>query len=91
MSGFVYEESNSSTLATAKYARAANSERAIVAAASTGAKSGGATSAYAFFRNVFLPANFPDSVSADYLAYQFWDTVQAFASSISGSLATQVS
>uniref|UniRef100_A0A2I3RRW5 RUS family member 1 n=1 Tax=Pan troglodytes TaxID=9598 RepID=A0A2I3RRW5_PANTR len=32
---------------------------------------------------------FPDSVSPDYLPYQLWDSVQAFASSLSGSLATQ--
>ncbi|KAM4829788.1 RUS family member 1 [Thomomys bottae] len=38
---------------------------------------------------VFLPQGFPDSVSADYLPYQLWDSVQAFASSLSGSLATQ--
>uniref|UniRef100_A0A8C6B8B9 RUS family member 1 n=1 Tax=Monodon monoceros TaxID=40151 RepID=A0A8C6B8B9_MONMO len=31
---------------------------------------------------------FPDSVSPDYLPYQLWDSVQAFASSLSGSLAT---
>ena len=42
-----------------------------------------------FARNAFLPEGFPDSVSEDYLSYQIWDTVQAFASSISGSLATQ--
>ena len=42
-----------------------------------------------FLRNVFLPEGYPDSVSDDYLSYQMWDTVQAFASSISGSLATQ--
>ena len=42
-----------------------------------------------FARNAFLPEGFPDSVSEDYLNYQIWDTVQAFASSISGSLATQ--
>jgi len=40
-------------------------------------------------KDVFLPESFPSSVSDDYLAYQFWDTLQAFASSISGSLATQ--
>uniref|UniRef100_A0A2I3GN48 RUS family member 1 n=1 Tax=Nomascus leucogenys TaxID=61853 RepID=A0A2I3GN48_NOMLE len=38
---------------------------------------------------VFLPQGFPDSVSPDYLPYQLWDSVQAFASSLSGSLATQ--
>ena len=44
-----------------------------------------------FLKNAFLPQGYPDSVSDDYLSYQVWDTVQAFASSISGSLATQVS
>ncbi|XP_028913528.1 RUS family member 1 [Ornithorhynchus anatinus] len=39
--------------------------------------------------SVFLPRGFPDSVSPDYLSYQLWDTVQAFASSLTGSLATQ--
>uniref|UniRef100_A0A670JBN7 RUS family member 1 n=1 Tax=Podarcis muralis TaxID=64176 RepID=A0A670JBN7_PODMU len=38
---------------------------------------------------VFLPQGYPESVSSDYLAYQIWDTVQAFASSITGTLATQ--
>ncbi|XP_055501315.1 LOW QUALITY PROTEIN: RUS1 family protein C16orf58 homolog [Leucoraja erinacea] len=39
--------------------------------------------------SVFLPQGYPDSVSADYLPYQLWDTVQAFASTITGALATQ--
>jgi len=43
-----------------------------------------------FLKNAFLPQGYPDSVSEDYLIYQIWDTVQAFASSISGSLATQM-
>ena len=30
-------------------------------------------------KDVFLPESFPSSVSDDYLAYQFWDTLQAFA------------
>jgi len=41
-----------------------------------------------WLRTVFLPEGFPNSVSSDYVSYQVWDTVQAFASSISGSLAT---
>lgn len=41
------------------------------------------------FRTVFLPQGYPSSVSADYLTYQIWDTVQAFASSITGTLAAQ--
>lgn len=28
------------------------------------------------FQSVFLPQGYPDSVSPDYLQYQFWDTVQ---------------
>ncbi|KAH9518633.1 rus1 protein C16orf58 [Bulinus truncatus] len=39
------------------------------------------------FRNIFLPQGYPDSVSQDYLQYQIWDTIQAFASSITGALA----
>ena len=41
-------------------------------------------------KHVFLPEGYPHSVSDDYMTYQIWDTIQAFASSISGSLATQV-
>ncbi|CAJ1076333.1 RUS1 family protein C16orf58 homolog [Xyrichtys novacula] len=43
------------------------------------------------FKSVFLPQGYPDSVSRDYLHYQFWDTVQAFSSSLTGTLATQAS
>ncbi|XP_041829665.1 RUS1 family protein C16orf58 homolog [Melanotaenia boesemani] len=43
------------------------------------------------FKSVFLPQGYPDSVSDDYLQYQFWDTLQAFSSSLSGTLATQAS
>ncbi|XP_013064724.2 RUS family member 1-like [Biomphalaria glabrata] len=39
------------------------------------------------FKNVFLPQGYPESVSPDYLRYQIWDTIQAFASSITGALA----
>ncbi|XP_038139932.1 RUS1 family protein C16orf58 homolog [Cyprinodon tularosa] len=44
-----------------------------------------------FFKSVFLPQGYPESVSSDYLQYQFWDTLQAFSSSLSGTLATQAS
>uniref|UniRef100_A0A1I8FG82 CLCKB protein n=1 Tax=Macrostomum lignano TaxID=282301 RepID=A0A1I8FG82_9PLAT len=37
--------------------------------------------------DVFLPQGYPDSVSADYLTYQMWDTAQAFCSSVTGALA----
>ncbi|KAL7377918.1 hypothetical protein ABVT39_006184 [Epinephelus coioides] len=43
------------------------------------------------FKTVFLPQGYPESVSDDYLQYQFWDTLQAFSSSLSGTLATQAS
>ncbi|KAM9844301.1 RUS family member 1 [Aulostomus maculatus] len=46
---------------------------------------------WVFFKSVFLPQGYPESVSEDYLQYQFWDTVQAFSSSLSGTLATQAS
>ncbi|KAJ1368027.1 hypothetical protein KIN20_029078 [Parelaphostrongylus tenuis] len=38
---------------------------------------------------VFLPQGYPSSVSDDYLQYQRWDTLQAFASSLTGALATE--
>ncbi|KAG9464586.1 hypothetical protein GDO78_019692 [Eleutherodactylus coqui] len=40
------------------------------------------------FMSLFLPHGYPDSVSEDYLDYQLWDTLQAFSSSVTGSLAT---
>ncbi|XP_051569740.1 RUS family member 1-like isoform X1 [Myxocyprinus asiaticus] len=43
------------------------------------------------FKSVFLPQGYPESVSGDYLQYQIWDTLQAFSSSLSGTLATQAS
>ena len=42
-----------------------------------------------FIYEAFFPEGYPASVSDDYLQYQTWDTIQAFASSISGSLATK--
>ncbi|KAL3111040.1 hypothetical protein niasHT_012958 [Heterodera trifolii] len=42
----------------------------------------------AFFAEVFLPQGYPATVSADYLDYQLYDTLQAFASSLNGTLAT---
>lgn len=43
----------------------------------------------AYFSEIFLPVGYPDSVSRDYTEYQIWDSIQAFASSITGTLATQ--
>ncbi|XP_054008106.1 RUS family member 1 [Hylaeus anthracinus] len=39
-------------------------------------------------KEVFLPQGYPDSVHSDYTLYQIWDTVQAFASTIMGTLTT---
>lgn len=41
------------------------------------------------FRNVFLPQGYPESVTDDYLEYQCWDTLQAFCSSLTSTLATE--
>uniref|UniRef100_A0A0B7BU16 DUF647 domain-containing protein n=1 Tax=Arion vulgaris TaxID=1028688 RepID=A0A0B7BU16_9EUPU len=49
--------------------------------------SSGYNSVTHFFRSVFLPQGYPDTVSEDYVTYQIWDTIQAFASSITGTLA----
>lgn len=38
------------------------------------------------FKKIFLPQGYPDSVSEDYIHYQFWDTVQAFCSTINGNV-----
>ncbi|XP_012057553.1 PREDICTED: RUS1 family protein C16orf58 homolog [Atta cephalotes] len=40
------------------------------------------------FKQIFLPQGYPNSVHPDYTAYQIWDTVQAFASTITGTLTT---
>lgn len=40
-------------------------------------------------KEMFLPAGYPDSVSEDYLTFQFWDTIQAVCSYLRGVLATQ--
>lgn len=40
------------------------------------------------FMEMFLPIGYPHTVSEDYLDYQIYDTLQAFASSMNGALAT---
>ncbi|XP_072423780.1 RUS family member 1, partial [Chiloscyllium punctatum] len=45
--------------------------------------------AISIFTSVFLPQGYPESVSEDYLGLSDLDTVQAFASSVTGTLATQ--
>ena len=39
--------------------------------------------------DVFMPAGYPHSVTEDYLEYQIYDSLQAFASSIAGLLASR--
>ena len=41
------------------------------------------------FRSVFMPQGFPESVSPDYVEYQIWDSVQAFCSYSTNTLATK--
>ena len=41
------------------------------------------------FSYLFLPQGYPLSVTEDYIVYQFWDTVQALFSAITGLLATR--
>ena len=41
------------------------------------------------FKSAFLPIGFPLTVSKDYVNYQFYDTLQAFCSSLIGMLATR--
>ncbi|KAF4438021.1 UPF0420 protein [Fusarium austroafricanum] len=40
-------------------------------------------------REAFMPVGYPHSVSADYLNYQFYDSLQAFFSTITGLLANR--
>lgn len=44
---------------------------------------------YNFCRKVFLPQGYPKTVSEDYFQYQFYDSIQAFASRITGTIATK--
>lgn len=38
---------------------------------------------------IFLPEGFPGSVSEDYVPYQIFDSIQALASSFTGTLSTK--
>lgn len=42
-----------------------------------------------YFYTLFLPTGYPDSVTPDYTAYQIYDSLQAFASSIAGLLSSR--
>ncbi|KAL4223503.1 hypothetical protein ACF0H5_016974 [Mactra antiquata] len=78
------EENYGSTTLRRRYFRGNDGKLSM-----TSRKSGSFTSITHFFMTVFLPQGYPDSVSEDYLTYQIWDTIQAFASSITGTLAAQ--
>ena len=85
----LYSERNDGTKATYAYIKDPNNHGQLTKVSiSTNASS--SLSILHRVSGVFLPSGYPGSVSSDYLSYQIWDTVQAFASSISGSLATQV-
>eukprot|EP00040_Diaphanoeca_grandis_P024426 m.134240 g.134240 ORF g.134240 m.134240 type:complete len:462 (+) comp29726_c0_seq1:197-1582(+) len=83
----VYTEISSSTSdvgATEYYIRNRSDDRITVIPKSKQSMQGLRT----FLTQAFLPQGYPDSVSPDYVEYQCWDTAQAFASSITGTLAT---
>lgn len=42
-----------------------------------------------YFSTLFLPTGYPESVTPDYTAYQIYDSLQAFASSIAGLLSSR--
>ncbi|KAJ9444650.1 RUS1 family protein-like protein [Diplonema papillatum] len=50
---------------------------------------GGMAHAADWFRYVFLPNGYPDTVTDDYASYQAWDTLQALFSGVTGTLATK--
>lgn len=56
------------------------------AVADVGSRSNGVLQ---ILHSAFLPQRFPHSVSADYVAYQVFDSVQAIASNLTGTLATK--
>ncbi|KAK5578133.1 hypothetical protein RB653_003086 [Dictyostelium firmibasis] len=47
------------------------------------------SSLYNILCDLFLPNGYPDSVTTDYFGYQFWDSIQAVCSTITGTLATR--
>ena len=65
----------------------------LTAASSTSLSSERPSSALAYARSflssLFLPVNYPHSVTADYLSFQVYDTVQASSSYLRGLLCTQ--
>jgi hypothetical protein len=59
------------------------------AASSDSRSSRSSDGALQILHRAFLPQRFPHSVSPDYVAYQAYDSVQAIASNLTGSLATK--
>ena len=47
------------------------------------------SSFYHFLLTIFLPVGYPHSVTPDYLPYQIYDSLQAFASSMAGLFASR--
>ena len=47
------------------------------------------TSLHDAFMSIFMPQGYPDSVSADYREYQIWDSLQAFCSYTTSTIATK--
>lgn len=86
MSRLIGTERYGSTYLSNSYALSTHDQRVEVVAAHRNYRF---QSLSQFFRSVFLPQGYPESVSEDYLEYQIWDTIQAFSSSITGTLATQ--
>ncbi|KAK6190597.1 hypothetical protein SNE40_002428 [Patella caerulea] len=83
MSRFIYRESYGSSTEVKEYYQSLDGSLTVID------KSPKFTTISQFFRSVFLPQGYPESVSEDYLIYQLWDTIQAFASSITGTLAAR--
>ncbi|XP_038053737.1 RUS family member 1-like isoform X2 [Patiria miniata] len=86
MDSLVCRESYSSRARPLRYLRRSDG---TIQVSSDGGKNQAFQSLAQTFRTVFLPQGYPESVSEDYLEYQIWDTIQAFCSSITGTLATQ--
>lgn len=52
-------------------------------------KGGGSARFWASLTSAFLPEGYPDSVTSDYLRFQFWDTLQGLSTYIRSMLSTQ--
>lgn len=52
-------------------------------------KGGGSARFWASLTSAFLPEGYPNSVTSDYLRFQFWDTLQGLSTYIRSMLSTQ--